>query len=111
MKTDYTIFLTNGTQEQGSIDWPEDPRFDRISKLVAPIIGVEKTGFEHVSVLHNDRHHDMFVDETGQMKNLPLNEAATAIYRNYSIKKRGADAEDLPTIVGTAVLFHRRIWF
>ncbi len=111
MKTDYTIYRTDGTQEQGTIDWPEDPGFDRIDAVVAPIINVVRGHWEHVSVLHNDEPHDMFIDETGQLKGLPLNVAATAIYRNYSIKKRGADAEDLPTIVGAAVLFHRRIWF
>lgn len=111
MKTDYTIFRTDGTEEQGSIDWPVEPGYDRINKLVAPIIGVGNAEWEHVSVLHNDAHHDMFVDETGQLKDLPLNEKATAIYRNFAVTKRNIPADGLPTIVGTAIFFHRRVWF
>jgi hypothetical protein len=67
---------------------------------------------EHVSVLFKGAPADMFVDETGVLKGLPRNEAATAIYRANWLKQHPEqDPEALPHIAGTAVVTGRRIWF
>ena len=63
-------------------------------------------------MLHDGERRDMFVEELGHVRKTgakPLNEAATKIYRNNMVSQ-GARPEDLPTIVGDAVLFHRIVW-
>lgn len=66
---------------------------------------------EHVSVLFGGRRADMFVDDRGIEKDLPRNEAATAIYRaNWLSRHPGADPESIPAIYGLAVLFDRIVW-
>ena len=110
MKTGYTIYRTNGTKEISSLDWPEDPGYSAIKALVGPIVGGD---LEHVTVLHGGERRDMFVNEIGHVRKggpLPLNEAATEIYCANSVSQ-GFSLETLPTIVGDAVLFHRRVWF
>lgn len=108
MITDYTIMKTDGTTERRSIDWPEEPGFEKIAALVEPILGGD---LEHVAVLHNEVRADMFVDDVGQLKGLPVNKRATDIYRlNWMRQHPGINADSLPSIVGTAILFDRIIW-
>lgn len=111
MKTIATIYKPDGTEETREMDWPKEPGFKRLDKFLAPIIGVPSANWEHVSVEWNHKHLDMFVDEEGQLKNLPHNAMATKIYCNYSITHRAMIAEDLPDVVGVAVLFDRRVWY
>lgn len=109
--TDYTIIRANGDEETHSVELPAEPDYFQLKAIIQPIIG-ERNDFERVNVLHEGEHTDMFVDENGQLKGLPLNVRATAIYRNNWLTQRpGTPAESLPTIVGTAVLFSRRVWF
>jgi len=115
MKTKYTIFKPgDGAVEHGEIDWPKDPGYDRIKALVEPLIGGEP--LEHVAVLHNGRRADMFVSELGHMclatrGPLPLNDRATAIYRNNWMAQHPSDAPgSLPAIAGVAILFDRIVW-
>ena len=58
---------------------------------------------------------DMFVNEEGGIEPdpLPVNVAATAIYRfNVLFHEPGkVEAEDMPVIFGHAVLFEKRVWF
>lgn len=109
MNTTYTIYRADGTQEEGSVDWPHEPGYQMLKDLIGPIVGGP---LEHVAVLHNEHRKDMFVDEIGHIRKepKPYNEAATEIYRAHSVSQ-GAVAEDLPTIVGDVVLFHRLVWF
>lgn len=108
--TPYRIFRTDGTAEEEFISWPKEPGYKEIAKLIVPILdGAE---LEHVTVLHEGKRADMFVDEMGRMKPLARNERATSIYRtNWMTKHPSVDPETLPWIAGTAVLFLRRIWF
>lgn len=98
---------------------PRNPGFHKLTEIIRPIL---KSAFEHVSVLADFTggtkytQLDMFVDDIGKIKNLPRNEAATAIYRRANLMGRSAlpkvdDPEKLNFIVGTAVLFDRRVWF
>jgi hypothetical protein len=108
MKTDFTIIRPDGTLERGNVDWPNDPGYDRIKTLIAPLVG---GGIEHVSVLHNGRRTDMFVNETGGLDGLPANDKATAIY-HAATRARGQSVKGAPMIYGTAILFDdRRVWF
>lgn len=87
---------------------------EAIRHLVKPIVG--EPGMEHVSVLADFKGGvdfkpaDMFVNEIGHQLGLAYNEAATLIYQRNAILNQGATAEELPTIVGPAVLFQKRVW-
>ena len=110
MITKYTIFRTDGTEKEGEVDWPYEPGYKRIASLVEPIIG---GNLEHVSVLFRDKAADMFVDELGHVRKegpKPYNKAATYIYQTYSVSK-GVLPEELPIIVGDAVVFGRQVWY
>lgn len=108
---EYRVFPTDDSPViVGTVTWPKEPGYHKIKDLVSPLIG---GGFiEHVSVLHDGRPRDMFVDGDGHQKGMPRNERATAIYRTYAMSRNpGGDPEDLPSIVGPAVLFTKRVWF
>lgn len=115
MKTRYTIMRPEEPNTGGEIDWPREPTFDQIDRLVRPLLN--GASLEHVSVLAdfkgglNFKRADMFVDESGAMKDLPINGNATAIYRRHSIINKGAKADDLPAIHGPAILFERIVWY
>jgi hypothetical protein len=110
--TTYHILATDGERTTRTVEWPRDPGYDRIKALIEPILGAGNW-LEHVAVLHEGQRRDMFVDENGHSKRLPRNEVATEIYRsNWLTQHPGVDPEELPHIVGPAVLFpDRLVWF
>ena len=110
MKTGYTIYRPDGTEEHCEVDWPEDVSLAQIKALVEPIVGAP---MEHVTVFPDGDHRDMFVDEMGHMRHEPAvrNHKATDIYRARWLKTHpDTHPEDLPWIAGTAVVFDRTIW-
>lgn len=111
VRTGYTILYVDRKSESGEIKWPHEPSYILIKGLVEPIVGGL---LEHVSVLHNGRRTDMFVDEMGHVGDggpKPRNEAATTIYRAWSMSQNPTqDPEGLPWIAGTAIIFDRIIW-
>lgn len=117
MNTTYAVYYAGRVDpEVYVVDWPKDPGYGRIKALVEPLIGGEP--LEQVAVLHAGQRRDMFVSETGNVHlttrdPLPINDAATAIYRHNRLTQHpGTDPDTLPTIAGTAVLFtNRRVWF
>lgn len=99
------------------IDWPPKPGIDLINKLVKPLLN--DSWIEHVSVLY-DFHNvgklepsDMFVDEIGALKSLPINREATLIYHTFTNDRRKPKSPltNLAFIYGTAIIFERRIWY
>lgn len=108
---DYRVIpVGDSAVKTGSIEWPAEPGFDAINKLVQPLIGGGH--IEHVTVLHEGQRRDMIVDEEGRLKGMLRNERATAIYRTaWMLRNPGKDADELPHIAGPAVLFTRRCWF
>jgi hypothetical protein len=80
----------------------------KIMQALAPA-----SDYEHVLVFWWNRYTDMFVDETGVLKGLPVNERATEIYlNNLRVHAPGSDALILPpSIHGPAVLFDKKVWF
>lgn len=110
MRTDYTIYHPDGVREHRFVEWPEDPGYELIRDVVKPILNGGE--LEHVTVLHGGERLDMFVDDMGHSKSLPLNAEATAIYRNNALSRDpNRDPATMPRIVGVAVLFARRVWF
>lgn len=114
MKTEYRIIRPDGLEETHEVkDWPEQPEYGQIREVLNKVFG-EESWPEHVNVLspETDEYTDMFVDEDGRAKGLPHNPKATAIYQYNTLKNcPGANQKDLWDIVGTAVVFNRRIWF
>jgi hypothetical protein len=121
MKTIMTIIKTDGTREDRTVDLAEEPGYNALRRVLAPIFAEQRgrpVDFEHVNVLHDNRRVDMFVDEYGAMPDmlLPVNVVATRIYHAASIRPDRLNApdgiiSDAPKIHGTAVLFGRRVWF
>ncbi|MBS7703263.1 hypothetical protein [Chelatococcus asaccharovorans] len=110
MKTVFEILRADGTCETHETDLPAEPGFEALKALIEPHL--EGGRMEHVSVLVQKCHCDMFVDEIGLLKDLPRNEAATEVYRANALAwNPEVDPEALPYIAGPAVLFHRRVWF
>lgn len=108
--TTMTIMRPDGETEAREIDLLDDPGYHRLKDLLHPLLdgGV----LEHVTVLHDGKRTDMFVDDCGLLKSLPRNEAATAIYRNNWLTQHpDEEPESLPAIHGPAILFSRRVWF
>lgn len=114
MKTTYEVYYVGRADpEVHEVDWPKEPTLAMINALVDPLIGGEP--MEHVTLLHAGERRDMFVSEIGNMylttrDPLPINDAATAIYRHYWLRQHpGTNPDTLPDIHGTAVLFVNRI--
>lgn len=105
-----TIIRPDGTEETRTVSLADKPSYAVLKPLVEPAL--DGAWMEHVSVLHDGARTDMFVDEEGLNKGLPFNAKATAIYRASWLKARpNTNPDTLPPIVGTAVLFSRRVWF
>jgi hypothetical protein len=107
--TTLTTYGTDDTVSSVTLDISAEPRMSEIRAAMRPTFGDAYP--EHVTVLHEGRRADMFVDEDGHAKALPRNDAATAIYRaNALAQDAGLDPETLPWIAGPAVLFSRIVW-
>ena len=105
-----TVYHADGREEVMETALPPRPNLHQLKEVMAPYFPNACT--EHVSVLHNGRHTDMFVDEDGFTKRLPRNEKATAIYRNnWLTKYPNTDPEMTAFIVGPAVVFSDRVWY
>lgn len=111
IETAYRIFpVGDAAASRHVFKWPRDPGFDLIRKLVEPLLN--GAHLEHVTVMHDGKRRDMFVDDEGLLKRLPRNDRATAIYRsNWISRHPGVDPETLNWIAGPAILFERIIWF
>lgn len=110
MLTAYTIYRVGQEPEKTEAELPSEPGYHALKGLISPLL--DGADLEHVTVLHEGTRHDMFVDEMGSVKGLPRNEPATAIYRNNWLTQHpSVDAESIAAIYGTAILFHRRVWF
>jgi len=112
MNTTYQVIRPNGGADTvHHADLPQRPGLDLLKSIVLPYLDGARY-MERVNVLHAGHYTDMFVDEDGIMKKLPVNEAATAIYRaNWLHQHPKTDPSTLPAIYGPAVLFQRRVWF
>lgn len=117
MKTCILIMRPDQPHESAEHDLPREPGYEKLLAIIEPILG-QGRWMERVSVLADFKGGtdfkptDMFVDENGHLTGLPFNRAATIIYRRNALMQRpGTDPSTLPHIVGTAILFDRRVWF
>ena len=111
MDTRVMIIRPEILSEEIVVDLPARPGYAELAPLIRQYLG-ESVTFEHVSVLHEGRGRDMIVDEDGLSKGLQRNEAATSIYRTHWLRQHpGESPESIAYIVGTALLFNRRVWY
>ena len=107
MRTTYRILRPNGQHEAREVEWPADPTYHQIERLIKPLLGGED--LEHVNVTYRGERADMFVCENGKLFNMPRNETATGIYRTDRVRP-GRDPESVSYIVGVAIVFDRKVW-
>ena len=110
MKTKIRVIQPNGEETEVTLDMAEHPTLREIENVLTPYF--DGAYIEHVNVLTDDGYTDMFVDEDGFAKALQRNEKATAVYRrNWLEQHPQVNPESTNHIVGTAVVFSRRVWF
>lgn len=121
MKTGYTILRSAKPmvcdREDSSIDWPDEPSYDTLIEFFRRALADQNAWMERVRVYwpavagarHTFQPTDMIVDEEGMLKGLPINMSATALYvQQYIVNGfRG----QLSPICGTAIVFHRPVFF
>jgi hypothetical protein len=123
--TEYLILFYDGRETLNKVDLPPGDETGKIGKpsenmkkrwalvreIAQDVIGADND-VEHVNVWHNEKYLDMFVDETGVLKELPFNNKATTIYRaNWKAHEPNPGPDDeLPYIAGNAVLFMEKVW-
>ena len=108
---DIYVFIP-GEMTTRLIDYPVPvrPEFEWFKTFLEPYF--KNAHFEHVNVLFDGRHTDMFVDEIGLLRGLPINPQATEIYRADAIARYPKiNPNSLPIIVGPAVVFAKKVWF
>jgi hypothetical protein len=121
METKVRVIYPNSTGlviHTESFDLPEKPTWQELKPILAQYLG-EDANPEHVTVFWGGQYTDMFVDEDGRSKGLEPNIDATKIYYNNMIvhdpagfeKMVVADGGVVSPILGTAVLFDRKVWF
>lgn len=111
MKCTYHIMRPGKPRETRKHEFKNAPDYRQLKDLLTPLL--DGAPLEHVYVLYEGRRADMFVDEMGHVRNVPLprNEEATAIYRANALKRgMASDPEDLPWIAGPAILFEEIVW-
>ncbi len=110
METTLHIYRPDQDVEIQKVDIPKEPGYQILKEIIEPLL--DNQMMEHVNVLFLNQHADMFVDENGLARMLPRNDKATEIYRsNYMKQYPETNPESLPCIVGTAIVFSRRVWF
>jgi hypothetical protein len=93
-------------------DFPEKPDHARLSAILDPVFP-RPNHWEHFFGLNEAGEVICgFCDERSQIKQLPLNEQGTEIYRRLAKRNfpKAVD-DDLPFIAGPVVIFSRRVWF
>jgi hypothetical protein len=106
----YRVLDVGGTETESTAIMSDPPTYAELKAAVEPHIGGD---MEHVYIFNDrtpNKRGDMFVDEIGQPKGLPRNEAATAMYRRAWVQSTGDDPETLPWVAGTAVVFDDVVW-
>jgi hypothetical protein len=123
MKTRYRVIFADARppeEREVEADFSGRKGLKIFHEILRPILGPD-ADFEHVRVYWpwdggEPRYLDMFVDEDGIGKRLPVNKVATSIYHMNVIVHdphgRGSEESiaNAPRIHGTAVLFQKPVW-
>ena len=106
----FRVIDPDGSVFEHRVEMSRPPTLKEIRAAVMPHLD-ESENLEHVSVLHDGKRADMFVDERGIQYRRQRNDTATRIYRhNWMTRHPECDPEKLPIIVGPAVLFDEIVW-
>lgn len=118
--TQYRVLIMRPGEkpEPSVIRLPADhvsPRY--YARLRDAVEAVTGGPMEHVTVFtsfagEEPHYTDMFVHEMGHLLGMPINDRATAIYRNNVMVHEVPTpvADDLPAIAGPAILFEKKVW-
>ena len=88
---------------------PDVPKEEEIRRVVEPMLGGFTTTL--VKVLDQGEAREMFVDELCLPKELPRNERATKLWRDFLHSRFPDEALDQLYIAGTAIVFDEQVWF
>lgn len=104
------VYLTDGTgSDQHQIELPDEPSFEDVRPAIERFLG--NVPMEHIKLKVDGQPRDMFVDPLAEMKDLPINNMATAFYRADFMTKHPETSEDsLPRVHGVAVIFDQLLW-
>jgi hypothetical protein len=111
----YRVIRTDGSETSGIFRDADSgdtgKHYEALKTIILDVIGHDND-LEHVNVFWEGRYCDMFVDETGLLKNLPINARATEIYRNNMLVHAPGliPIEDMAFVYGDVVLFTERVW-
>lgn len=99
MKVGYTIIRTDGTEERGECERPQD--YDVLAACIRKAVGAEE--IERVRVPYNGEITDMFCDEMGHVRaeKKPANQKASDIYNRSNVGHQ---------IPGDVIVFDRPVW-
>jgi hypothetical protein len=112
MLTKFTIFYPHAEPAQREVELPAEPTYQQLRALLVPLLGGALPERVNVWLRDERRDSDMFVDEIGAKKKLPVNEAATMIYWANTMEHQAKQPDaSWPKVHGNAVLFLRRVWF
>ena len=114
MNITYKFIKVDGTETTHSNDLRGEPGtwYDQLHTIFDQHFGPD-IEVEHVNVWYDNHYTDMFVDETGVLKQLPVNPKATAIYRANVLAHavNPPNPEEMPPIHGDAILFEKKVWY
>lgn len=103
----HIFYPTTGNVDVRVVDCESDHA--SLDRLLRPLL--DGADFEHVLVNWNGARADMFVGEDSSLRDLPVNDKATRIYRAASMERYPRLRPDcLPAVHGVAVLFEEIIW-
>ena len=113
--TQIMVIPLDGPGVRSSVEIEANPGLAALIAVCQPHIAPDDPKWhdlEHVRVFWKGEYLDMFVDEEGIRKRLPVNILATIVYHN-NMKVHAPErlGDDPPEIYGPAVLFMRRVWF
>lgn len=109
IETVFQVLRPGAPADSQTVMLPKEPGYKLLQAIFGGFVGGT---IEHVSVLHEGKPADMFVEGDGRLKGFPRNHVATAIYRNnWLTRYPDTPPETLDWIAGTAVLLGRRVWF
>lgn len=123
MRTRYQVILWSDTNwnhvTELNANLPDEPLLQELRSVIEPYLKVYRpeARLEHVSVLsQSNTRADLFVDDEGAIRRLPVNLLATQIYHRSSIARGEPHTDGVidgaPMIHGNAVYFpDRRVWF
>ena len=112
MKVAYSLIRAEGETESFTADFNGEPEswHGQLRDVFAQHFG-DDIVYEHVNVWHQGSYTDMFVDETGALKGLPVNAEASEIYHaNVKAHFPEEATGEMALIYGDALLFRQKVW-